>query len=50
MSPYNKMFEFTNENRYFCIIYEEKNIYIRSGDDGRDNVILQGKYRGSGAG
>ena len=44
MSPYNKMFEFTNENRYFCIIKKKKNIYIRSGDDGRDNVILQGKY------
>lgn len=33
MGPYNKMFEFTNENRYFCIIYEEKSTYIRSGDE-----------------
>lgn len=44
------MFEFTNENRYFCIIYEEKSTYIRSGDDGYDNVILQGRYRDSCAG
>lgn len=36
------MFEFINENLYFCVIYEEKNIYIRSSYDGRDNIILQG--------